>query len=937
MQAKLLYTLILTALASISFAQDGILGNGFGTNDFSTIDNMVPSAGGSQIITLNPNGTGNQFFRITDNGLQQSPSAGCNFGEDLGIAEETPYTAPNTNCTNGAWFYNCPNTTDNYVFKTLAIDGNQFIVFRVQGAIGNVANVTQSLATVYPGQDQTITATVSGAGALPAGQGVYLRYTTDGFASSTVVEMTYTGSGQDYTTDIPAAANTAGTTVNYYIFTSGDGQTIAAADADWYTINLNNNGGPNYSYTVEPEWTTRTGGDGSWDDPNMWDALQVPPAGVPVRIQDDLVLDMDANVSNIIIEAGVNFTAGDGTPRTLSINNNGNLENNGTYNSNLETIQFLGDGFILGTLSLHNVETSGGVDAGGNATISNQLTILAGGFVSANPFSYAIGSTLSFNTGGVFTIFAGNLEWNASITPHHLSIEAGTQLILENDMTRSLTGNLNINGVGAQLLWNHDNFINGNINVNGDILISGGGDFTISDGDGANNLLYAVTVGANFTVDAASSFLMNNDIGDDLTIAGNLTNDGVFNSNNRLVVLNGGSPQTLTGNFSGTSVFHFLEVNNASAINLASNVHIEDELRMTIGLIFPNSSNLVLEENASIIGTANSSSMIVPTGTGFVVKEFAALGSFSFPVGDDTGVREYSPATITLNAGTLGVNAAIQVQLRDEKHPGNPSTTDFLTRHWTVEQTDITGIDYDLNLTYLDADITGTEANILELKSNDGGASWLQLGTVDAVLNQIALPAQTSFSIFTGGDPVALPIELLSFKGEKVGKEVLLSWSTSSEINNDYFEIERTTAQNEWEVIHRQTAVGNSNITQHYETIDPSPLNGINYYRLSQTDFDGSKEYVGDVIAIEISQLDYESYSFNNGVLNLYFDAETSAEIDIRLVDALGRTIFAKNNLQIESGRLELNIPSIEDHQQVFYLQMIEGTKLGKTLRLINN
>jgi hypothetical protein len=936
MHKKLLLSLILVSIVSAAFAQDGILGNGFGTNDWLTIDNMSASAGGSQIIVLNPNAIGDRYFQTTDNGQYQIPAAGCGTG-DVAIADKTPYTALSTNCGSGAWFINCPNTTDNYVFKTPAADGNRFIVFRVQGAVETVVAVAQSLATIYPAQDQTITATVSGTGALASGQGVYLRYTTDGFATSTVVEMTYTGSGQDYTADIPASANTAGTNISYYVFTSGDGQTISAADADWYTINLNNNGGPNYSYTVETDWTTRTGGDGSWDDPNMWDALQVPPAGVPVRIQDDLVLDMDANVSNIVIEGGVNFTAGDGTPRTLSITNGGNLENNGSYTSNLETIQFLGNGSIIGTLSLYNVETSGGLDAGGNATVNNRLTILTGGFITGNAFNYAVGSTLSFNTGGTYVLNFGSLAWNGTVTPHHLEILAGTQLRLENDFLRNLNGNLTIDGAGAQLLWTHDNFVNGDLNIGGNLSILNGGDFTISDGDGGNSLLYGASVGGDFTVDATSTFLMNNDIGDDLTIAGDLTNNGVFNSNNRLVVFNGGSLQNLSGTFSGSSVFHYLEVNNAAGINLSSDLHIEDELRMTIGLIFTNSSNLVLEQNAVIIGTNNSSSMIVPTGTGFVVKEFASLGSFTFPVGDNTGVAEYSPATITLNAGTLGANAAIQVQLRDEKHPGNPSTTDFLTRHWTVEQNDITGIDYDLNLTYVDADITGTEANILELKSNDGGASWLQLGTVDAVTNRISLPAQSSFSIFTGGDPVALPVELLSFRGEGIDGKVHLFWSTATEINNDYFEIERSSVATEWELLHRENAVGNSNTTTHYSTIDPNPFNGINYYRLSQTDFDGTKEYVGEVIAIEMSRLGYESYSFQNGVLNLYFDAETSTDIDIRLYDALGITLFSKENLQIESGRLELAIPNIENHQQVFYLQIIGGLGLGKTLKLVNN
>jgi len=86
-------------------------------------------------------------------------------------------------------------------------------------------------------------------GALPTGQAVYLRYTTDNWTTSSVSTMT--GSGTSYTAYIGTQA--LNTVVKYYVFTSGSGLTIAPADADLYTINWNAgslNGGSNYSYTV---------------------------------------------------------------------------------------------------------------------------------------------------------------------------------------------------------------------------------------------------------------------------------------------------------------------------------------------------------------------------------------------------------------------------------------------------------------------------------------------------------------------------------------------------------------------------------------------------------------------------------------------------------------------------------------------------------------
>lgn len=125
---------------------------------------------------------------------------------------------------------------------------SQGYVFETSATPVSVSAVTQSFLTtsVTVGQAVTVTATTSAT--LPTGQGVFLRYSTNAFSTSTVVNMT--GSGSTYTAAIPAGTNTAGANVVYYVFTSGGTTPPAAADCDLATINLNNNSGSNYSYTV---------------------------------------------------------------------------------------------------------------------------------------------------------------------------------------------------------------------------------------------------------------------------------------------------------------------------------------------------------------------------------------------------------------------------------------------------------------------------------------------------------------------------------------------------------------------------------------------------------------------------------------------------------------------------------------------------------------
>ena len=84
-----------------------------------------------------------------------------------------------------------------------------------------------------------------------------------------------------------------------------------------------------------------------------------------------------------------------------------------------------------------------------------------------------------------------------------------------------------------------------------------------------------------------------------------------------------------------------------------------------------------------------------------------------------------------------------------------------------------------------------------------------------------------------------LPVELAEFTAQLRGEEVVLNWTTLSELNNDYFSIEHSRDGVHYEVIEKVQGAGNSNVVLHYETKDVKPHRGNNYYRLTQTDFDG--------------------------------------------------------------------------------------------------
>jgi hypothetical protein len=94
-----------------------------------------------------------------------------------------------------------------------------------------------------------------------------------------------------------------------------------------------------------------------------------------------------------------------------------------------------------------------------------------------------------------------------------------------------------------------------------------------------------------------------------------------------------------------------------------------------------------------------------------------------------------------------------------------------------------------------------------------------------------------------------LPIELLSFTSEVKPDRINLLWTTGSEINNDYFSIERGRDVSGWEVLGFVPGAGNSSVPLSYSFSDMQPLDGLAYYRLKQTDFDGQFKYYGPIAA----------------------------------------------------------------------------------------
>jgi hypothetical protein len=184
-----------------------------------------------------------------------------------------------------------------------------------------------------------------------------------------------------------------------------------------------------------------------------------------------------------------------------------------------------------------------------------------------------------------------------------------------------------------------------------------------------------------------------------------------------------------------------------------------------------------------------------------------------------------------------------------------PSSVDArFDRVWRVSEVnasgtsvDVGGVDMRWNLNGL-GPITVTDLRLLVDTDNDGlfadetpkGGAIDLGGGIYEFSNVTELTDNLRFTIATiNSVQTPLPIELVSFDAKPTDNSVLVTWQTASEINNDYFTIEKSTDGENWSFVAEIDGAGNSTSLLSYQFLDRMPSNGLSFYRLKQTDFDG--------------------------------------------------------------------------------------------------
>lgn len=453
---------------------------------------------------------------------------------------------------------------------------------------------------------------------------------------------------------------------------------------------------------------------------------------------------------------------------------------------------------------------------------------------------------------------------------------------------------------------------------------------------------------------------------DSLNIAHDLNNSGTIVASTGLVNFTGSLNSNING--SGSTQLFNMRVNKSAGSTLTLNqpVSVTNNLNMVQGNIFTTTTNLLTLGSSS----ANPGTLVYNTGT--IVGPFRRYFSNSttngngglFPVGTQTYNR-YSDFNFT---STPGTNQFLTVQYKTGAplvggtplYNGLPLVVSgsliqnySIDGYWEVTPTSnnysssICQTPY--NVTLFANNLTGMNTpQICRIIKSPGsnhttwqacGAHVSIPGNANAQAFLITSNNTQGFSWFNIGTPnsQALPVELLSFDGECQNEFIKLNWSTSTEHNSSYFEVQKSIDGISWRSLTTLSAAGNSTQKLDYTTSDFEKIEGNNYYKLVQFDYDGqSKEYGPINISCESVSKGYFSVFPNpsSGQFQLVLnDKNLLGESEVIVNDTKGSQIFNKI-INVKPGINTFLIEELKNSNGLYYIYIRNSSVTTSVIKI---
>lgn len=497
------------------------------------------------------------------------------------------------------------------------------------------------------------------------------------------------------------------------------------------------------------------------------------------------------------------------------------------------------------------------------------------------------------------------------------------------------------------LLYSANSFAQGIINSGASIIITTGANVYI-DGDALGAYTNQTTAGLDGNID----------LNGNLYVEGNWTNNATGNNvfiNNTAapwgtVYLNG----AVASNLNGTRLTEFenLYIQNANRTLQITNSEVNNILTL-------DNATLILNQNKFIIDNGLPAG-IASVGTGNVRSETLPPAPFSeiqWNIGSNTGgnyvvpfgtaAPVVIPLTFTPVTGTTGnlvlatypTNAANipyppgVTHVNDVSGANNSGMT--VDRFWEMI---VPGALTSANVFFrcTPAEATGIP-NPRAQRWLPGFFAWElpyqgAQSTAATGTNVVGMTAQTTW--WTLADITSpLPVELLYFKAQCENKKVKILWSTASEEENKFFTVLKSRDGISFEKMTTLSGAGNSTTVHSYSVYDENPFQGINYYKLNQTDFNGQEHETTKVISFENCDVkfDFSVELINNPSTNpgLVVNTYENEKFLISVVDAAGRLVYSENR-ELNKGISVINLKTSQ------FAPGIYMASLQSNLRIVN-
>lgn len=425
----------------------------------------------------------------------------------------------------------------------------------------------------------------------------------------------------------------------------------------------------------------------------------------------------------------------------------------------------------------------------------------------------------------------------------------------------------------------------------------------------------------------------------------------------------GSTSQEIHANLTGESSLHSFSIRNPAGMRINGNVDVTGSFYLDNGIITVAEGNRIYLRSLSGIHSWSLNNLHRSWVEGKMIRRLAngSNGNPStttnfFPIG-----KNGKPRFVTLNSVTQTSNQDWSIEYFDT----NPNAAGMNTTSWDAQLKKVSEREYwridgpspgsaSIKLNWGEESmVDDTPAHLLTTTVAEwDGSKWINKGgsgtSSGTGTGHVTAGSPSSFSTkyFTIGstsETNPLPVELLYFNAKLENNKVMLNWATASEINNAFFIVERSSDGRNFDgiaLVAAQSENGYSNTLISYQIPDENPLQGISYYRLKQTDYDGQFEY-SKIVAVQRSvQANFESLLYpnpNNGeYFNLVISGFTAQEnIYLRIIDLYGKVISTQSFTADEEGKLLQSIQPQTHLPKGIYIIQLEAKSGSTAVRMV--